>query len=397
MNVIESGNNAAASGVRLARVNVVAAYPITPQTPLTEKLSEFIEKGEMDAEYVAVESEHSALAVCIGAASTGVRTFTATSANGLLYMSEQLHWAAGARLPLVMCVVNRGVGAPWTVWNDHQDSISQRDAGWIQIYVNDHQEIIDTVIKSFKLAETLSVPVMVCYDGYYLSHTYMPYELPDQEKVDRFLPGYQYKHTLTPEKPESLNTVTLPNARKDRDGNIAPGYMDIRHNLHIEMCEAVECYQKIDEQYQQILGRGGSPVISQYLCENADFIAVAMGSLSNQIKDVVDILRADGIKIGILSLHMYRPFPNDLLQKNLSRTSGVIVFEKALSYGNQGALYGDIKAALYDQTNRPFIHNYIVGLGGRDIKTTDILKALTDSCLHPQEVTNSPQWIGLNR
>ncbi len=397
MNVIESGNNAAASGVRLARVDVVAAYPITPQTPLTEKLSEFIEKGEMDAEYVAVESEHSALAVCIGAASTGVRTFTATSANGLLYMSEQLHWAAGARLPLVMCVVNRGVGAPWTVWNDHQDSISQRDAGWIQIYVNDHQEIIDTVIKSFKLAETLSVPVMVCYDGYYLSHTYMPYELPDQEKVDQFLPGYQYKHTLNPENPESLNTVTLPNAREDRDGNIAPGYMDIRHNLHIEMCEAVECYKKIDEQYKQILGRGGSPVISQYLCENADFIAVAMGSLSNQIKDVVDILRADGIKIGILSLHMYRPFPNDLLQKNLGHTSGVIVIEKALSYGNQGALYGDIKAALYDQTNRPFIHNYIVGLGGRDIKTTDIIKALTDSCLHPQEVTGSPQWIGLNR
>jgi len=185
MKKIESGNVAAALGVKLSRVQVVAAYPITPQTPLTEKLSELIEGDELKAEYITVESEHSALAVCIGAASAGARAFTATSANGLLYMSEQVHWAAGARLPLVMCVVNRGVGAPWTVWNDHQDSISQRDAGWIQIYVNDHQEIIDTVIKAFRLAEAVSIPVMVCYDGYYLSHTYMPFDVPDEQIVDR--------------------------------------------------------------------------------------------------------------------------------------------------------------------------------------------------------------------
>ena len=186
MKKIESGNVAAALGVQLSKAQVVAAYPITPQTPLTEKLSELIELGELKAEYITVESEHSALAVCIGAASAGARAFTATSANGLLYMSEQVHWAAGARLPLVMCVVNRGVGAPWTVWNDHQDSISQRDAGWVQLYVNDHQEIIDAVVKAYRLAESISIPVMVCYDGYYLSHTYMPFDVPDQEKVDAF-------------------------------------------------------------------------------------------------------------------------------------------------------------------------------------------------------------------
>ena len=173
--IIDSGNVAAAIAVQLARAEVIAAYPITPQTPVTEKLSELITSGEMDAEYVAVESEHSAMAVCIGAASAGVRPFTATSSNGLLYMSEQLHWAAGARLPIVMCVVNRGIGAPWSVLNDHQDAISQRDAGWIQIFAKDHQEIVDSTLKAFRLAELTHIPVMVNYDGYYLSHTYMPF------------------------------------------------------------------------------------------------------------------------------------------------------------------------------------------------------------------------------
>jgi pyruvate ferredoxin oxidoreductase alpha subunit len=184
MHIIETGNVAAALGVKLSRAQVIAAYPITPQTPLTEKLSEIIESGEMDAQYIPVESEHSALAVCIAASSAGARAFTGTSANGLLYMHEQIHWASGARLPLVMCVVNRGVGAPWTIWNDHQDSISQRDTGWIQLYVNDHQQIIDGVIKAYMLAEEVMAPVMVCYDGYLLSHTYMPFEVPEPSKVD---------------------------------------------------------------------------------------------------------------------------------------------------------------------------------------------------------------------
>ena len=213
MHIIESGNVAAALGVKLSRAQVIAAYPITPQTPLTEKLSEFIESDEMDAQYVPVESEHSALAVCIAASSTGARAFTATSANGLLYMHEQIHWAAGARLPLVMCVVNRGVGAPWTIWNDHQDSISQRDTGWIQIYVNDHQQIIDGVIKAFMLAEEVMIPVMLCYDGYLLSHTYMPFDVPDQKHVDAFLPPYNPAYALDPSstcQPEHRDTSRCP-------------------------------------------------------------------------------------------------------------------------------------------------------------------------------------------
>ncbi len=397
MNVIESGNVAAATAVKLARAQVIAAYPITPQTPLTEKLSEVIESGEMDAEYVAVESEHSALAVCIGAASAGARAFTATSANGLLYMSEQVHWAAGARIPLVMCVVNRGVGAPWTVWNDHQDSISQRDAGWIQLYVNDHQEIVDTVIKAFRLAETVSIPVMVCYDGYYLSHTYMPYNVPDADKVDTFLPAYHYRHALDTAMPESLNTVTMAESRTDRDGVTQPGYMDIRHNLHQEMRKSIPVFEDIDREYRKLFGRGGNPIVSKYKCEDADYVVLLMGSLSNRFRDIVDDLRGEGMKIGVLSLHLYRPFPDKLIVEAVKNAQRVIVFEKALSYGNQGALFGDVKAALYPTENRPVVRNYILGLGGRVIKNNDLYEALKESCTAAEKIDDTPSWIALNR
>ncbi|MCK7467174.1 MAG: hypothetical protein MZU91_02825 [Desulfosudis oleivorans] len=247
--------------MKLSRAQVIAAYPITPQTPLTEKLSEFIESGEMDAQYVPVESEHSALAVCIAASSTGARAFTATSANGLLYMHEQIHWAAGARLPLVMCVVNRGVGAPWTIWNDHQDSISQRDTGWIQIYVNDHQQIIDGVIKAFMLAEEVMIPVMLCYDGYLLSHTYMPFEVPGQEQVDAFLPPYKPAYALDPANPANLNTVTLPDVRLDTKGRHRP-------RLHGDQVpppgrharRPSDVMSRVEERFKEHFGRGGNPI-----------------------------------------------------------------------------------------------------------------------------------------
>jgi pyruvate ferredoxin oxidoreductase alpha subunit len=395
MHVIESGNVAAASGVKLAKVQVIAAYPITPQTPLTEKLSEFVDAGEMDAEYIPVESEHSALAVCIAAASTGARAFTATSANGLLYMNEQLHWAAGARLPIVMCVVNRGIGAPWTVWNDHQDAISQRDTGWIQIYCADHQQIIDTVLKAFYLAETVSAPVMVCYDGYILSHTYMPFDVPDQALVDQFLPPFSPAYALTPGQPANLNTVTLPDVRPDVRGDMAPGYMEIRHNLHTDMRDAIGVMADINQKFETIFGRNGDPYIEAYQCEDADFVAICLGSLSYHLRDVVDILRNDGISVGVMGLRLYRPFPDQAVREALCGRKAVIVFEKALSYGNQGALYADIKSALYPAEQRPAVHNYILGLGGREIKTDQLVEALRNSCTRPDTIGDTPQWIGL--
>jgi len=392
---IESGNVAAAYGVKLARAQVIAAYPITPQTPLTEKLSEFVEAGELQAEYIPVESEHSALAVCIAASSAGARSFTATSANGLLYMSEQVHWAAGARVPIVMCVVNRGVGAPWTIWNDHQDSISHRDAGWIQLYACDHQQIIDTVIQAFSLAETVGIPVMVCYDGYLLSHTYMPFEVPEAAEVDRFLPPFKPAYALDPRQPANLNTVTLPDVRPDIRGDLAPGYMEIRHDLHADLRQAIGKVAEIDARFKDAFGRGGFPYIEPYRSDDADFIAVALGSLAYQLRDVVDMLREEGVKAGVCGIRLYRPFPDEAVVDALGEAKGIAVFEKALSYGNEGALCGDIKAALYHGDPRPVVRNYIVGLGGRDIRTVDLLASLRSFCTAPDHETDTTQWIGL--
>ncbi len=395
MHIIESGNVAAATGVKLARAQVIAAYPITPQTPLTEKLSEFVESGRLTAQYIPVESEHSAMAVCIAASTAGARAFTATSANGLLYMNEQLHWAVGARLPIVMCVANRGIGAPWTVWNDQQDSMAQRDVGWIQLYASDHQQIIDTVIKAFRLAETASIPVMVCYDGYLLSHTYMPFDRPEQSEVDSFLPAFAPKHFLDPENPGNFNTVTLPDIRPGVDGAMEPGYIEIRHNLHQDLRSALATYEGIDRDFATRFGRGGTPFVEEYRCDDARFVAVAIGSLSYQLRDVIDIMRADGIAIGVLGVQMYRPFPDEAIVRALGGRECVIVMEKALSYGNQGPLYGDIKSALYRLDQGPVVHNYILGLGGREIKTQQLLDALTQSCSEPRAIEDTPRWLGL--
>ena len=395
MHLIETGNVAAALGVQLSRVQVVAAYPITPQTPLTEKLSELIESGEMNAEYIPVESEHSALSVCIAASTTGARVFTATSANGLLYMHEQIHWAAGARLPIVMCVVNRGVGAPWTIWNDHQDSMSQRDTGWVQIYASDHQQIIDSVIKAFYLAEKINVPVMVCYDGYLLSHTYMPFEVPEQEKVDSFISPLKLYYALNPDEPANLNTVTLPEVRPDIHGKTAHGYMELRYLLQERMIHAIDELQKVEDRFKEIFGRGDNPYIECYKCEDADFIAVSMGSLSYQFRDVIDLLRKEGIKVGSAGIRLYRPFPEKIFSDALGNAKGIIVFEKAISYGFNGPLYSDIKSALYNNKNRPFAHNYILGLGGREIKTSDLCDTLRKSCMEDMSGRKEPEWIGL--
>ena len=395
MHAIESGNFAAATGVKLSRVQVIAAYPITPQTPLTEKLSEYVASGELDSQYIPVESEHSALSVCIAAVSTGARAFTATSSNGLLYMSEQVHWASGARLPIVMCVVNRGIGAPWTVWNDQQDSMSQRDNGWIQLYANDHQQIIDTVIKAFHLAQNVSIPVMVCYDGYLLSHSYMPFNIPSQEKVDEFLPAFSTHYYLHPDNPANLNSVTMPDLRLDVRGNTAPAYMEIRNALHKDLRGSIEVLQEVDEKYKGITGRGGCPITEEYLCEDASYIAVSIGSLSYHLRDVVDTLRGEGIKVGVLSLHLYRPFPDKAIIEALKNAERILVFEKALSYGNVGPLYGDIKSALYDCKERPVIQSFILGIGGREIKTRDLYKALKEACINSEPKTGESVWLGL--
>ncbi len=397
MHIIENGNVAAALGVKLAGVQVVAAYPITPQTPLTEKLSELIEGGEMKAQYVPVESEHSALAVCIAASSTGARAFTATSANGLLYMHEQVHWAAGARLPIVMCVVNRAVGAPWNIWNDHQDSISQRDTGWIQMYACDHQQIIDGVLKAFSIAEATSVPVMLCYDGYLLSHTYMPFVVPEEEKVPQFLKPFKPAYALDPQNPANLNTVTLPDVRMDVTGEMAHGYMEIRYLLQEDMRAALTVAQQTEDSFKEVFGRGGNALLEPYRCDDAEYIVVGLGSLTYQLHDVVDSLRDEGLNIGVLGVRLYRPFPDQALADALRHARGVIVIEKALSYGYEGALCSDLKAALYehieDKNRAPIVKGLIAGIGGREIRTPDLTATLRAYIAGTLE--EGPNWIGL--
>ncbi len=397
MHMIEDGNTAAALGVKLCRATVIAAYPITPQTPLTEKLSEYVESGKMKAEYIPVESEHSALAVCIAAASAGARVFTATSANGLLYMHEQVQWASGARLPIVMCVVNRAVGAPWNVWNDQQDSISQRDTGWIQIYCSDHQQIIDTVIKAYWLAEKVSIPIMVCYDGYILSHTTMPFDMPEQEKVDAFLPPFQPEYALNPDEPANLNTVTLPDVRMDVHGELAHGYMEIRYLLQEDLRTTLQEAAEAEKRFAEIFGRGGNPYIEPYRCDDAEHVAVGMGSITYQMRVCVDALRNEGIKVGVMGVRFYRPFPDEAIAHALRGKKSAIVFEKALSYGYEGALASDLKSALCEHLagtgSLPLVQNFIAGIGGREIHTRDLTHALRAAT--QGRVSKEPVWIGL--
>jgi pyruvate/2-oxoacid:ferredoxin oxidoreductase alpha subunit len=390
------GNQAAAEGVRLSRVQVIAAYPITPQTPVTEVLSEFVERGDLKSEYIAVESEHSVMAVCTSASLVGARTFTATSAHGLAYMHEMLHWAAGARLPIVLACVNRALGAPWNILNDQQDSISQRDTGWIQLYARNNQEILDTIIQAYKIAETVYVPVMVCYDGYILSHTEMPVEVPSQAKVDKFLPPYKPHTTLDPANPKNYNLVTLADPRVNAEGVLCHGYMELRYLLQEALQNSAETISKVGEEFGKLFGRDYSDMFWQDDMENADIVIVAMGSLAMEATVAAEMLRKEGNKVGVLGLRTFRPFPKAALSKALKKTRLITVFDKNISYGAEGATCSEIKSALYGSKTEAVIRNFIVGLGGRDVKARELadavrsaLPAMKSGALNSEH----PEWI----
>ena len=390
------GNQAAAEGARLSRVQVIAAYPITPQTPVTETLSEFAERGDLKAEYVAVESEHSAMAVCTSASMVGARTFTATSAHGLAYMHEMLHWAAGARLPVVLACVNRAIGAPWNVLNDQQDSISQRDTGWIQIYARNNQEIIDSIIQAYKIAESVYVPVMVCFDGYVLSHTEMPVNVPSQEDVDKFLPPYKPHTILDPANPKNYNLVTLADPRANAEGILCHGYMELRYLLQEALQNSAEAIIKVGQEFSKSFGRNYANMFWKDNLDDADIVIVAMGSLAMEAKVAVDMLRDDGLKVGVLGLRVFRPFPKAALVKALSKARLIVVFDKNISYGSEGATCSEIKSALYGSQIKAVVRNFIVGLGGRDIKARELADAVKKSL--PSLKTNilnieHPEWI----
>ena len=393
---ILDGNQAAALGAKLSRVQVIAAYPITPQTPLTESLSEFVERGELGAEYVAVEGEHSALAVCTSASIVGARTFTATSSHGLAYMHEMLHWAAGARLPLVLACVNRAIGAPWNVLNDQQDSISQRDTGWIQIYARNNQEILDSIIQAYKVAETVYVPVMVCYDGYVLSHAEMPVAVPSQKDVDRFLPSYKPHTVLDPASPKNYNLVTLANPRVNTEGVLCHGYMELRYLLQEALQNSRETITGVGQEFRELFGRSYDNMFWEYRLDDAETVIVAMGSLSMEAIVAADILRGEAYRVGVIGLRVFRPFPRTDLVQVLKKSRLVVVFDKNISYGAEGATCSEIKSVLYGSAVSPVIRNFIVGLGGRDVKARELADAVKKSVASLDKGAPAgeyPEWI----
>ena len=397
--IIMTGNTAAAIAVKLCLVQVVAAYPITPQTSVTETLSQFIESGALKAEYVRVESEHSAMTVCISASTVGARVFTSTSSHGLLYMHEQLHWAAGSRLPVVMCCVNRGVGAPWSIFNDQQDSIAQRDTGWIQLYCRDNQEIIDTVIMAYRIAEEVYAPVMVCYDGFVLSHTMMPVTVPDAKMVNSFLPPYKPHTFLSAEKPRNINPVIFPGMRHNSEGVLCDGYMEIRYKLQEALEKARDVIVSVGMQYAKLTGRDYSEMLWRYKTADAEILLTGMGSIATEATVAVDQLREEGIKAGVVGVRAYRPFPGRAVQEALKNAKALIVLEKDISYGFEGALCSDIKAALYGTGLNAPLHNYIAGLGGRDVKAREIYEAVKTSLedMKSKKTQNKTIWINCRK
>ena len=374
-----TGNKAAAEAARLARVEVVAAYPITPQSGVVEALASYVETGLLDAEFITVESEHSAMSVCIGASVAGSRVFTASSANGLAYMSEQLSWVAGSRLPIVMGCANRAMSAPWNVLNDQQDSMSQRDHGWIQLFCRDNQEIMDTFLQAFRIAEMAHLPVMVCYDGFILSHTVMPVDVPAQEQVDAFLPR-RIPHTiLDTADPRNINPVTLANPRLNGNGVLCHGYMEFRYLMEQALEEALSTIEAVDSEFEAAFGRSTGGLTWSYELEDAEVALVAAGSLANEATAAADTLRAAGVKAGVLGIRSYRPFPDVRVARELKETRLAVVFDKSLTYGYGGPIYVDVQAALFKNKCYPEVHGYIAGLGGRDVNARQLVDAVNES------------------
>jgi 2-oxoisovalerate ferredoxin oxidoreductase alpha subunit len=386
--VIDTANHIASYAAKVARAKVVAAYPITPQTTIVEKIAEFVERGEMEAEYIRVESEHSAMAACIGAAAAGVRTFTATSAHGLALMHEALHWASGARLPIVMAVVNRAMGAPWSIWPDFSDSLSQRDTGWLQFYCADNQEVFDTIIQAYRLCEDERVflPAMVCLEGFLLSHTYMPVQIHDQNEIDDFLPPYKSGWTLDVNNPVTHANLVSPE-----------WYMEFRYMIQEAMENAKRLIPEIDMEYGRLFGFKYGGLVDKYHCEDADLIICTMGTMGCEAKVAVDNLRKEGLKVGAARIRVYRPFPMEEIRKLAEQARIIATIDRHISFGMEGFLASEVKASLYHMEEKPLIASFIAGLGGRDVtfKTIEEIAKKSLKWMERGRVEKETEWVDL--
>jgi len=379
--VIE-GSHAVAEAVRLAKVQVISAYPITPQTHIVEILSEYCANGIMNARFLRVESEHSALAALIGAQSCGVRTFTATASQGLALMHELLHWTSGARLPIVMAEVNRALAPGWNIWTDQTDSLAQRDTGWIQMYCEDGQEVLDSMLQAYRLAERVYLPVMVVLDAFYLSHTYEPVDVPTEEDVDRFLPPYQPRFQVDTSNPCAFGQLVPPGA-----------YMKMRHNIAAAMEEALGCLHEIQEEFNAIFQRRYDAV-EAICCDDADIILVTSGTITSTCRLLLKSLRDRGEKAGILKMKLFRPFPVAMVREATSRAKKIAVIDRNFSFGASGIFAQELRAALCNVPDHPPVFGYITGIGGLDA-TVELLEEIywkTKNTAWPEQESI---WMGI--
>jgi len=383
-----SGNYTAAHAARLSRVQVIAAYPITPQSSVVEKLAAFVTEGELNAKFIPVESEHSALSVLVAASAGGARTFTATSRQGLALMHEVVHWAGRGRCPIVMAVPTASIGPPPDIGVEQDDALSQRDTGWLQFYCQSNQEIMDTLIQGFRIAEMVSLPVMVCYDGFIMSHVYEPVHVPNIEQVDAFLPARQTKFKLDVDNP--LRFFASPGAVA------GAGYLSKLRRRTQEAFEiAKEVTKKVDREFFEQFGRSYD-LVETYRTEDAEVALVALTSVASIGHDVVDQMRAEGRKVGLVRVRMFRPFPVQEIIEALKRISKVAIIDRNISYGRGGVLAMEVRAAMYRASESPPIFGFITGLTGLSVTPDRIREAIeyTFACREPGDEII---WLGIPR
>ncbi len=384
MQKVMMGNHALSWGARLSRAEVIAAYPITPQTEVVELLSNMCADGSLKAQFIKVESEHSAMAASMGASAAGARTFTATSSQGLALMHEVLHWAAGARLPIVMGNINRAMAPPWTIWSEQTDSISERDTGWMQIYTSSIQEVLDSVIQAYKVAEQVYLPIMVVLDSFVLSHTNENCDVPEQDKVDAYLPRFENKYKLDLNKPAAFGGLTGPD-----------WYYELRYKIQKDSERSLDLLAKAGKEFGEMFGREYG-LVETYKLDDADTVLVTSASIASTARPVIDAMRKEGHKVGLLRVRVFRPFPCDLMRNLLGGRKKVLVIDRNISFGMSGAFYEETKAALYNLKNRPPMWGYIAGLGGRDVPA-NVIKGMIEQTMAEDHPDKDIIWIGVKK
>ncbi|MCK4339133.1 MAG: pyruvate ferredoxin oxidoreductase [Candidatus Cloacimonetes bacterium] len=366
MKMTMMGNYAASWGAQLSRVQVIAAYPITPQTLIVEKLSEIVADGELDAEFIKVESEHSAMSGCIGASAAGARAYTATSAQGLALMHEMLHWAALARLPIVLTNVNRAMAPGWSIWADQNDSLSQRDTGLMHIFASSSQDILDSTVLAYKIGEQVLLPTLISFDAFFLSHTMEVVDMPPIEDVDKFLPPYNPEYKLDVNDPRSFGALTSEEH-----------YYEFRYKMQEAMDQAINIIKKEGKEFEKLTGRYYD-LIHPYRCEDADLILVTSGTIAETTNVAVDELREEGKKVGNLKIRIIRPYPKQDILNVIKNCKKIAVIDRNISCGYHGIFAQELKSALYNETNIP-VWGYLAGIGGRDVKIENIKEIADDT------------------